>query len=393
MREHDEPGAPAPGQENFPVAARLLPRRYRAHLLAVYGYARMVDDIGDEAPPDQRGAMLDEIDRDLDRVYAGQTPTLSVMRALAGTIRDRAIPEEPFRKLVQANRQDQKVHRYETFEDLLAYCTLSADPVGHIVLYIFGAATSERMRLSDRICSALQIIEHLQDVREDHEKGRVYLPAEDLRRFGCADADLRATSTPTRLRGVIMFEAERAARMLDEGTPIVSGLPLGGRLAVSGYIAGGRAALAALRKDAYDVLGTLSRPRPARLLTEWALMPVTNAVRRNRPLPPVEPSGRGDASPRRSRRPASPAASAAPATSAAVPAASASPATSASPAASRAASKPGPGDAAPRPVPSPEPTVTDMGEPSPPVHDADAPHGEPPQRETATGRHDGTPSG
>ena len=283
MREHDETGAPVPVQENFPVAARLLPRRYRAHLLAVYGYARMVDDIGDEAPPERRGTMLDEIDRDLDRIYAGETPALPVMRALAGTIRDRAIPQEPFRRLIQANRQDQEVHRYETFEDLLGYCALSADPVGHIVLYIFGAATPERMRLSDRVCSALQIIEHLQDVGEDHEAGRVYLPAEDLRRFGCADADLRATSTATRLRGVIAFEAERAARMLDEGAPIVAGLPLWGRLAVSGYIAGGRAALAALRRDAYDVLGTRSRPRPARLLAEWALTPVTNARRRRTP--------------------------------------------------------------------------------------------------------------
>lgn len=302
MSDNDQTGVPAPVQENFPVAARLLPRRYRAHLLAVYGYARMVDDIGDEAPPDQRAALLDEVDRDLDAIYAGRTPARPVMRALAGTIRDRAIPAEPFRKLIQANRQDQEVHRYETFDELLAYCALSADPVGHIVLHVFGAATPERLRLSDRICSALQIVEHLQDVGEDREKGRVYLPAEDLRRFGCAGVDLRASSTPTRLRGVIAFEAERAARMLDEGTPIVSGLPLWGRLAVSGYIAGGRAALAALRADAYDVLGTRSRPRPARLLGEWVRLPVTGAARGRTPLPPVEPSGRGAAPERRARR-------------------------------------------------------------------------------------------
>ncbi|MFF5264435.1 squalene synthase HpnC [Actinomadura viridis] len=256
-------------QENFPVASRLLPRRYRADLMAVYGFARTVDDIGDEAPPDRRGPLLDEVDRDLDHIYAGRPAILPVMVPLARTIAGHGIPAEPFRKLVRANRQDQEVLRYDTFADLLAYCALSADPVGHIVLYLFGAATPERLELSDRVCSALQILEHCQDVREDHEKGRVYIPAEDLRRFGCVEDDLRAARTPTRLRGVLALEADRAGRMLEEGAPIAAGLPPWARLAVSGYIAGGRATHAALRRGAYDVLGTRLHPRPARLLTEW----------------------------------------------------------------------------------------------------------------------------
>lgn len=255
--------------ENFPVASRLLPARHRAHLLNVYGYARLVDDIGDEAPPGERAALLDVVERDLDRVYAGGVPELPAMRRLSRTVVDRRIPAEPFRRLIEANRRDQEVTRYTTFDELLDYCTLSADPVGHIVLHVFGAATPERLRLSDRVCTALQIIEHCQDVGEDHRNGRIYLPGDDLRRFGCTEDDLSAAATPTRLRGVVALQAERAARLLDEGaalTPLLRGFA---RVAVAGYVAGGLAALAALDRDAYDVLGGMSRPRRSRLLVEW----------------------------------------------------------------------------------------------------------------------------
>ncbi|MFS2292701.1 MAG: squalene synthase HpnC [Actinomadura sp.] len=256
--------------ENFPVATRLLPGRHRAHLLNVYGYARLVDDIGDEAPPGERAALLDLVERDLDRIYAGASPELPVMRALARTVAARAVPAEPFRRLLQANRTDQEVTRYATFDDLLGYCALSADPVGHIVLHVFGAATPDRLALSDRICSALQIIEHCQDAGEDHRNGRIYLPADDLRRFGCEEDDLAAAVTPTRLRGVLALQARRAARLLDEGAALTGRLDGFARLAVAGYIAGGRAALAALERGAYDVLGAPSRPRRTRLLAEWS---------------------------------------------------------------------------------------------------------------------------
>jgi squalene synthase HpnC len=257
-------------RENFPVATRLLPARYREHLLNVYGYARLVDDIGDEAPPGERSGLLDLVERDLDRVYAGARPDLPVIRDLAGTIVARRIPAEPFRRLIEANRQDQDVTRYATFDDLVRYCTLSADPVGHIVLHVFGAATPARLPLSDKVCTALQIIEHCQDVGEDYRNGRIYLPGDDLRRFGCTEDDLAAVRTPTRLRGVVALQAGRARELLDEGAALTAGLRGFARVAVAGYVAGGLAALAALDRCAYDVLGGPSRPRKGRLLAEWS---------------------------------------------------------------------------------------------------------------------------
>jgi squalene synthase HpnC len=257
------------GQENFPVAARVLPARYRRRLLAVYGYARLVDDIGDEAPHDDRTRLLDEVAEDLERVAAGAAPRLPALRALAPTVHELAIPIDPFRRLIEANRQDQVVARYDTFDDLMAYCELSANPVGHIVLHVFGAATEHRVGLSDRVCSALQIVEHCQDVGEDYARGRIYLPGDDLRRFGCAEADLKERVTPTRLRGVIACQADRAGRLLDEGAPLVAELTGFARIAVAGYVAGGRATVAALERGRYDVLGRRLRRGRRRLLTDW----------------------------------------------------------------------------------------------------------------------------
>jgi squalene synthase HpnC len=256
-------------QENFPVAARVLPARHRRQLLSVYCYARLVDDIGDDAPPRDRAALLDEVDADLDRIDAGVPPRLPVLRALAPTVAACAIPVEPFRRLVTANRQDQTVTRYATFADLLAYCELSANPVGQIVLHVFGAATAERVGLSDKICSALQIIEHCQDVGEDYDRGRVYLPEDDLRRFGCDETDIKEMITPTRLRGVVALEVTRAMRLLDEGTPLIAGLTGFAKIAVAGYVAGGRATVAALERGRYDVLARGLGPSKPRTAREW----------------------------------------------------------------------------------------------------------------------------
>ncbi len=259
-------------RENFPVALRILPAEHRRSLGAVYRYVRLVDDIGDEAPPEQRAGLLDLVDRDLDLLCAGRTPAVPAVRALADLVRDHAIPETPLRKIVQANRQDQELLRYATWDQLLDYCTLSADPVGQLVLHVFDAATPERIQLSDRVCTALQIIEHCQDVAEDFSRGRVYLPAEDLRRFGCIDADLKAATTPTRLRGVVARASDRAGRLLDEGSPLIGELSGWARIAVAGYLAGGRATLAALRADAYDVLSSAIRPRRTRTVGEALLV-------------------------------------------------------------------------------------------------------------------------
>lgn len=259
-------------RENFPVALRILPARHRAALGAVYRYARLIDDIGDEAAPSDRGRLFDLVDRDIDRIFAGTAPDLPALRAIGLVAREHGIPEAPLRKLVQANRQDQEIHRYADWDQLVEYCALSADPVGHLVLHVFDAASPERIALSDHICTALQVIEHCQDVAEDFADGRVYLPAEDLRRFGCTDADLGAKTTSTRLRGVVARTADRASALLDQGAPLIGELDGWARIAVAGYLAGGRATLAALRGGAYDVHAARLRPSRARTLGEALLI-------------------------------------------------------------------------------------------------------------------------
>lgn len=258
--------------ENFPVALRVLPRRYRVHLMAVYTYARTVDDIGDEAPPEQRLSLLAGLRADLERLDAGMPaspPAHPAVRGLSGVVTDCAIPMQPFRDLIAANEQDQAVFRYQTFDDLLGYCQLSANPVGQLVLYIFGCHTPERAALSDAVCSALQVIEHLQDVSEDYRAGRIYLPLDDLRRHGCTERDLAGTAASPQVRGLIAAEASRAAELLATGAPLVGQLRGAARVAVAGYLAGGRAALTALARARYDVLAVTPRPSKGRTAAEF----------------------------------------------------------------------------------------------------------------------------
>jgi squalene synthase HpnC len=258
--------------ENFPVALRLLPARYRRHLTAVYGFARSADDIGDEAPPAERLALLDELEADLRRLYQsgpGWTgPRLPVIRALGPAVAQCAIPAQPFLDLIQANRQDQVVTRYQTFDELLAYCRLSANPVGRIVLHVFGAATPSREVLSDLVCTALQLAEHWQDVAEDLRAGRIYLPGKDLAAYGVTAADLAAPSASPQVRALLAFEVGRAADLLDEGARITGTLRGFARAAVAGYVAGGRAALAAITASGCDVLAATPRPRNRRVAAE-----------------------------------------------------------------------------------------------------------------------------
>ncbi|MDI2125280.1 squalene synthase HpnC [Yinghuangia seranimata] len=253
--------------ENFPVASRVLKPEHRRHLLAVYGFARLVDDIGDEAAGD-RLAQLDAVEADVQRIYAGRDPELAVLRPLRGTVDAVGLPVDPLAALIEANRQDQRVSRYETYDELVDYCKLSADPVGRIVLYVFGRATDERFVWSDRVCTALQIVEHLQDVAEDLGKDRIYLPAEDMARFGVAEADLKAPRASSDLRKLVAFEAGRATNLLRAGAPLVDSLRGRERLAVAGFTAGGRAALAAIAAADHDVLGRRPRPGKAGLLRE-----------------------------------------------------------------------------------------------------------------------------
>jgi squalene synthase HpnC len=248
--------------ENFRVANPVLPRALRADLYALYGFARLVDDIGDEAEGD-RMAMLGWLDSQLDALYAGR-PEHELMQRLLPTVRAHAIPPDPFRRLIEANRRDQTVTRYRTFDELVDYCRLSADPVGHLVLYVFDRATPERIALSDRVCTGLQIVEHLQDVAEDLDRGRVYLPLEDMASYGCAVDDLAKRPTPEGVRRVVAFEALRARRLLDEGAPLARMLPWRAGLAVAGFIAGGRAAIAEIERRDHDVLAGAPRASQAR---------------------------------------------------------------------------------------------------------------------------------
>jgi squalene synthase HpnC len=248
------------GSENFPVASRLLGRRAASALEAIYGFARMVDEVGDSVRGD-RLALLDWIDAEIDNVYAGGAPVESVIARLAPVVREHGIPPEPLHRLVEANRMDQSVHSYERFEDLLDYCALSANPVGHMVLYVFASATPDRMRLSDSICSGLQVTEHLQDVREDLEHGRVYLPQQDLARFGCTEEDLRTMPSPEPVRTLIAFEAERARGLFTRGDPLIRRLGGRGRFAIMAFVAGGRAALNGIERTGYGI--EASPPRPS----------------------------------------------------------------------------------------------------------------------------------
>jgi squalene synthase HpnC len=255
--------------ENFPVALKLLPRDARRHLQAIYGYARFVDDLGDEAPGD-RLRLLDAVDADLDRLYAGDQPTLPVLTALAPTVRAKKLPAQPFRDLVEANRVDQRVSRYQTWADLVGYCELSANPVGRLVLHVAGRATPDRIARSDDVCTALQVIEHLQDIGEDHRAGRIYLPQQDLAEYGVAEADLAGGSAPPALRGLVAYEARRAARLLDSGRPLVASLHGWARLAVAGYIGGGRAAVTGIAGVHFDTLRHSVHPARRHVIVETA---------------------------------------------------------------------------------------------------------------------------
>lgn len=274
--------------ENFPVAPAFLPRAWRDGLMAVYGYARLVDDIGDgdlapggrdavllglePAAVDDPLAMLDAFEADLWRVFGGTDgpPRHPLMQALQPVVRAHQLTPEPFLGLIEANRQDQRVARYETYGDLLGYCELSANPVGRLVLSLTGTATPERIRRSDAVCTALQIAEHLQDVTEDLGRDRIYLPAEDMRRFHVAETDLKAPSAGASVRALIAYETERARELLNEGTPLVGSVHGRLRLLLAGFVGGGRAALRAVTAVGFDVLPGPPKPTKSGLIREVA---------------------------------------------------------------------------------------------------------------------------
>jgi squalene synthase HpnC len=243
--------------ENFPVASLLFPRRLRPHLRAVYGFARLVDILGDEVEGDRLTA-LDELERELESCYT-EEPTWPVMRVLQPTIREFSLPREPFLRLIEANRMDQRIAQYESWDDLREYCRHSADPVGRLVLGLLRlAGEPELVAASDDVCTGLQLVNFLQDVPRDLELGRIYLPAEDRRRFGVTELDRPSAA----LTDLLQFEAERARLLLSGGRVLQS--RIGGRVgrAVGLFARGGLAALDALEAARWDVF--TQRPRPSR---------------------------------------------------------------------------------------------------------------------------------
>jgi len=244
--------------ENFPVASLLAPRDARPHLRAIYGFARLVDNLGDEAEGD-RERLLDELERELDG-----PPRTEIMGRLHATITACRLPREPFARLIEANRIDQKKTRYETWDEVRWYCSYSAEPVGRLVLGVYGrAGEPELVALSDDVCTGLQLVNFLQDPPRDLALGRVYLPQEDLRRFGVRDAEL-AGPLVERIAALLRFEAERACALLERGFPLSR--TIGGRagLSVALFPRGGLAALDALERAGWDVF--TRRPAP----TRWA---------------------------------------------------------------------------------------------------------------------------
>jgi len=243
--------------ENFPVASLLFPRRLRPHLRAVYGFARLVDILGDEVEGD-RLAALSELEGEVDACYTG-SPAWPVMKVLQPTIREFSLPREPFLRLIEANRMDQRIADYETWDDLREYCRHSADPVGRLVLGLLRRDREpELVAASDEVCTGLQLVNFLQDVPRDLELGRIYLPAEDRARFGVTALDHPSPELTELLR----YEATRARDLLAAGQILQARIR--GRVGrgVGLFARGGLAALEALERAEWDIF--TQRPRPSR---------------------------------------------------------------------------------------------------------------------------------
>ena len=258
--------------ENFTVASWFLPKSKQPHIFSIYAYCRTVDDLGDEYEGDRLQA-LDAWEQDLLRCYNG-TPSHPYLIALQQTIQEFDIPIEPFLMLVQANRMDQTTTRHATYEDLEHYCRHSANPVGRLVLYVFGYRDAERQRLSDDTCTALQLANFWQDVTRDYAMGRIYIPQEDMARFGYSEGMLAEGAFNREFRDLMAFEVERARDLFRRGLNLVDTLEGRLKLDVALFNLGGMSVLDAIAKQGYDVLGTrpkVSKAAKLRLVLTTAL--------------------------------------------------------------------------------------------------------------------------
>jgi squalene synthase HpnC len=260
--------------ENFSVATWFLPERLRQHFFNVYAYCRISDDLGDEVGDTQASLqLLDQWEMELNACYAG-TPRHPVFVALAETVRVFEIPQHEFSDLLTAFRQDQTVTRYETFDDLLGYCLNSANPVGHLVLYLCGYRDAERQGLSDFTCTALQLANFWQDVSVDYAKGRIYLPLEDLRGYGVSEEDLAQSRNSAAFCEMMRFEVQRTREWFERGLPLVGKVNRELAIDVELFSRGGQEILNAIERQGYAVLGRrpqISKARKLALVARAAL--------------------------------------------------------------------------------------------------------------------------
>jgi len=240
--------------ENFPVATLLLPRRLRPHFYSVYAYCRWADDLGDEVDDPARALwLLDRWEDELRACYEGH-PRHPVFVALAETVELLRIPIEPFRDLITAFRQDQTVHRYRTFEELLGYCRYSANPVGRLVLYVCGYRDPERQRLSDYTCTALQLANFWQDVRRDDAIGRIYIPLDEMARSGYFEEDLQALRYNQNFASLLRGLVSRTWELFRQGLPLIEAVDRRLAVDIELFSRGGMEVLRLIERQNFDVL-------------------------------------------------------------------------------------------------------------------------------------------
>ncbi len=259
--------------ENFSVATWFLPAKLKQHFYNVYAYCRISDDLGDEVGNAQQSLeLLDQWQAELNACYAG-SPKHPVFVALAETVRQCNIPKHEFSDLLIAFRQDQTVTRFETFDHVLGYCRYSANPVGHLVLYLCGYGDTERQQLSDYTCTALQLANFWQDVAVDFGKGRIYLPLEDLRRFGMTGDDIAQRRATPQFLELMRFQVERAREWFDRGLPLVKKVDRELAVDLELFSRGGQEILNAIENQGFDVLRqrpVISKPRKLWLIVRAA---------------------------------------------------------------------------------------------------------------------------
>ncbi len=269
---------PVDHYENFPVASWVLPRPLREPVAAIYAFARSADDIADEGDTAdaERLRQLDAYALQLERIAAGESTENALFARLARTIAAHDLPLSPFHALLDAFRQDVVKKRYADYEELLAYCRLSANPVGRLLLCLYRAESAQDLARSDAICTALQLINHWQDIGIDLARGRVYLPQEDLARFGVAEADIGKADT--NWRALLAFQVQRARALMLSGAPLARTLPGRIGLELRLIVAGGLRILEKIEGVAYDVC----HHRPQLKVGDWPLL----ALRALSPLRP-----------------------------------------------------------------------------------------------------------